>query len=119
MLGLQRLLHRLRASPGIVGGSVNHHLRVGYLIYQRDFAGCGNPAHIRLGTNHNNRSKYAIRRRNIASPLADVREPASRTRAVATAIRIEVEQSLVTDCCESLNTMKRPELNLGREQQRQ
>lgn len=55
------------------------------LCRQCDFAGCTNPAHLLLGTN---RSEYDLRRRNISSPLADVRgPPAGRTRAIADAIR--------------------------------
>ncbi|MDV6277963.1 hypothetical protein R3Q06_31255 [Rhodococcus erythropolis] len=57
------------------------------LCHQCDFAGCTNPAHLRLGTNSTNRSEYDLRRRNITSPLADVRGPAGRTRAVAATIR--------------------------------
>ncbi|MEU2004633.1 hypothetical protein ACH47B_26890 [Rhodococcus sp. NPDC019627] len=58
------------------------------LCHQCDFAGCVNPHHLRLGTNAVNRTEYHLRRRNLASPLADVRGPAGRTRAVATAIRM-------------------------------
>ncbi|QSE41325.1 hypothetical protein JXX30_00345 [Rhodococcus erythropolis] len=57
------------------------------LCHQCDFAGCTNPAHMLLGTNRTNRSEYDLRRRNVASPLADVRGPAGRTRAIADAIR--------------------------------
>ena len=57
------------------------------LCHQCDFAGCVNPRHMRLGTNAVNRSEYQLRRRNLASPLADVRGQAGRTRAIATAIR--------------------------------
>ena len=64
------------------------------LCHQCDFAGCTNPAHMHLGTNRSNRSEYELRRRNIASPLADVRGPAGRTRAIAAAIRIGIEQNL-------------------------
>ena len=64
------------------------------LCHQCDFAGCTNPAHMRLGTNRSNRSEYELRRRNIASLLADVRGPAGRTRAIAAAIRIGIEQNL-------------------------
>ncbi len=42
---------------------------------------------MRLGTNAVNRSEYHLRRRNLASPLADVRGQAGRTHAIATAIR--------------------------------
>ncbi|MFC9556026.1 hypothetical protein ACFTWF_34980 [Rhodococcus sp. NPDC056960] len=58
------------------------------LCHQCDFAGCVNPHHMRLGTNAVNRSEYYLRRRNLASPLADIRGPAGRTRAIAAAIRI-------------------------------
>ncbi|MFC9553644.1 hypothetical protein ACFTWF_22585 [Rhodococcus sp. NPDC056960] len=57
------------------------------LCHQCDFAGCVNPHHMRLGTNAVNRTEYHLRRRNLASPLADVRGPAGRTRAIAVAIR--------------------------------
>uniref|UniRef100_UPI00146C68FE hypothetical protein n=1 Tax=Rhodococcus opacus TaxID=37919 RepID=UPI00146C68FE len=56
------------------------------LCHQCDFAGCVNPQHMRLGTNTVNRTEY-LRRRNLASPLSDVRGPAGRTRAIAAAIR--------------------------------
>lgn len=46
------------------------------LCHQCIFAGCTNPTHMRLGTNRSNRSEYELRRRTIASPLADVRGPA-------------------------------------------
>lgn len=48
------------------------------LCHQCDFAGCVNPQHMRLGTNAVNRTEYHLRRRNLASPLADVRGPAGR-----------------------------------------
>lgn len=64
------------------------------LCHQCDFAGCTNPAHMRLGTNRSNRSEYDLRRRNIASPLADVRGPAGRTRAIADAIRTGIGQNV-------------------------
>ena len=67
------------------------------LCHQCDFAGCVNPAHMRLGTNRSNRTEYELRRRNIASPLADVRGPAGRTRAIAAAIRIGIEQNVGSD----------------------
>ena len=62
------------------------------LCHQCDFAGCTNPAHLLLGTNRTNRSGYDLRRRNIYSPLADVRGPAGRTRAIADAIRTGIDQ---------------------------
>lgn len=67
------------------------------LCHQCDFA---NLAHMRLGTNRSNYSEYELRRRNIASPLADVRGPAGRTRAIADAIRTAVsrhEDAAATD----------------------
>ncbi|SEC85278.1 hypothetical protein SAMN04490239_5718 [Rhodococcus koreensis] len=42
---------------------------------------------MRLGTNTVNRTEYHLRRRNLASPLSDVRGPGGRIRAVAAAIR--------------------------------
>ena len=63
------------------------------LCHQCDFAGCTNPTHLLLGTNRTNRNEYDLRRRNIASPLADVRGPAGRARAIAGAIRIGIEQN--------------------------
>ncbi|MDX5962224.1 hypothetical protein SIM91_02565 [Rhodococcus opacus] len=57
------------------------------LCHQCDFAGCVNPHHMRLGTNAVNRTEYYLRRRNLASPLADIRGPAGRTRAIAAAVR--------------------------------
>ena len=57
------------------------------ICHQCDFAGCTNPAHMRLGTNTTNRAEYFARRRNLASPLADIRGAAGRTRAIAAAIR--------------------------------
>jgi hypothetical protein len=57
------------------------------ISHQCDFAGCTNPAHMRLGTNATNRVEYLTRRRNLANPLADVRGAAGRTRAIAAAVR--------------------------------
>jgi hypothetical protein len=57
------------------------------ICHQCDFTGCVNPAHMRLGTNAVNRFEYLTRRRNLTSPLADVRGAAGRTRAIAGAIR--------------------------------
>lgn len=57
------------------------------ICHQCDFAGCTNPAHMRLGTNATNRAEYYARRRNPYSPLADIRGTAGRTRAIAAAIR--------------------------------
>ena len=57
------------------------------ICHQCDFTGCVNPAHMHLGTHATNRFEYLTRRRNLASPLADVRGAAGRTRAIAAAIR--------------------------------
>lgn len=62
------------------------------LCHQCDFAGCVNPAHMLLGTNRTNRNEYDLRRRNISSPLADVRGQAGRTRAIADAIQTGLDQ---------------------------
>ena len=62
------------------------------ICHQCDFAGCTNPAHMRLGTNATNRAEYFARRKNVASPLADVRGAAGRSRAIAAAIRTGLEQ---------------------------
>jgi hypothetical protein len=42
---------------------------------------------MRLGTHTTNRAEYIARRRNLTSPLADVRGATGRTRAIAAAIR--------------------------------
>jgi len=70
------------------------------LCHQCDFAGCVNPAHLLLGTNRINRSQYDLRRRNITSPLADVRGPAGRTRAIAAAIRTGLDRNENLDMIE-------------------
>ncbi|OUS94513.1 hypothetical protein CA951_18460 [Rhodococcus sp. NCIMB 12038] len=70
------------------------------LCHQCDFAGCVNPHHMRLGTNAVNRTEYHLRRRNLSSPLADVRGPAGRIRAVAAAIRTGLARSDDTDSIE-------------------
>ena len=70
------------------------------LCHQCDFAGCTSPAHEQLGTNRSNRSEYELRRRNITSPLADVRGPTGRTRAIA--IRTRIEQNVGVDIIEEL-----------------
>jgi hypothetical protein len=57
------------------------------ICHQCDFAGCTNPEHMRLGTHASNRAEYFTSRKNLASPLADVRGAAGRTRAIAAAIR--------------------------------
>lgn len=71
------------------------------LCHQCDFAGCVNPHHMRLGTNAVNRTEYHLRRRNLASPLADVRGPAGRTRAIAAAIRTGLIRGEESDAIES------------------
>jgi len=48
---------------------------------------CQQPAHLRLGTAAENRAEWLTRRRNPASPLADLRGPAGRSRAIGAAIR--------------------------------
>lgn len=57
------------------------------ICHNCDFAGRTNPAHMQLGTNATNRHDYLTRRRNLANPLADVRGPSGRTRAIAAAVR--------------------------------
>lgn len=57
------------------------------ICHRCDFAGCTNPAHMSLGSNSQNRAEYIARRNNPTSPLADIRGPAGRARAIATAIR--------------------------------
>ncbi|MFF9346625.1 hypothetical protein [Streptomyces sp. NPDC014734] len=48
---------------------------------------CQQPAHLRLGTAAENRAEWLTRRRNPNSPLADLRGPAGRARAIGEAIR--------------------------------
>lgn len=57
------------------------------LCHQCDSHGCSNPAHLRLGTNAENRGEWAQRHRDPSGPLADLRGAAGRTRAIAGAIR--------------------------------
>lgn len=57
------------------------------LCHQCDYAGCTNPAHMRLGNNATNRAEYTLRRRNVRSPLSDVRGSAGRSRAIADTVR--------------------------------
>jgi hypothetical protein len=59
--------------------------------HECDFAGCTNPNHLRLGTQASNRAEYAARRGDVTGPLADVRGAAGRTRAIAVAIRIGLD----------------------------
>ncbi|WSY36742.1 HNH endonuclease [Streptomyces sp. NBC_00887] len=48
---------------------------------------CQQPTHLRLGTAAENRAEWLARRRDPGSPLADVRGPAGRSRAIGAAIR--------------------------------
>ncbi|NLU65007.1 hypothetical protein HCA61_22480 [Rhodococcus sp. HNM0563] len=57
------------------------------VCHQCDYAACTNPGHMRLGTNATNRIEYVRRRRNLHSPLADVRGAAGRSHAIAEAVR--------------------------------
>ncbi|WP_240120897.1 HNH endonuclease [Streptomyces sp. MUM 2J] len=47
---------------------------------------CQQPTHLRLGTAAENRAEWLARRRDPSSPLADVRGPAGRSRAIGAAI---------------------------------
>lgn len=49
---------------------------------------CQRPAHLRLGTAAENRAEWVARRRAPGSPLADLRGPAGRSRAIGAAIRV-------------------------------
>lgn len=60
------------------------------ICHRCDFAGCTNPEPMNLGTHATNRHEYLSRRGSLASPLADVRGAAGRTRAIASAIRTGV-----------------------------
>jgi len=55
---------------------------------------------MRLGTNSTNRAEYIARRKKVASPLADVRGAAGRTRAIAAAIRTGLANDEDTDSIE-------------------
>lgn len=57
------------------------------------FRGLRQPHPLPLGTHRTNRSEYDLRRRNIASPLADARGPTGRTRAIAAAIRTGLDRN--------------------------
>ena len=48
---------------------------------------CQQPTHLRLGTAAENRAEWVARRRDPGSPLADLRGPAGRSRAIGAAIR--------------------------------
>lgn len=63
------------------------------VCHQCDYAACTNPAHMRLGTNSTNRIEYVRRRRNLRSPLADVRGAAGRSHAIADAVRAGLRAS--------------------------
>ncbi|WP_411143139.1 hypothetical protein [Streptomyces sp. x-80] len=52
-----------------------------------DSHSCQQPVHLRLGTPAENRAEWLARRRNPSSPLADLRGPAGRSRAIGEAIR--------------------------------
>ncbi|MFF1505865.1 hypothetical protein [Streptomyces sp. NPDC058326] len=49
---------------------------------------CQQPNHLRLGTPAENRAEWLDRRRDPGSPLADLRGPAHRARAIGAAIRL-------------------------------
>jgi hypothetical protein len=57
------------------------------VCHRCDSHGCTNPDHLRLGTPAENRAEWVSRHRNPTGPLADLRGPAGRTRAIAQAIR--------------------------------
>ncbi|MFG3259071.1 hypothetical protein [Streptomyces sp. NPDC048172] len=57
------------------------------VCHRCDNHSCQNPAHLRLGTAAENRSEWLARRGDPASPLADIRGPAGRARAIARTIR--------------------------------
>lgn len=56
------------------------------LCHPCDSHGCANPAHLRLGTAGSNRVEWAQPGCDPTSPLADVRGPARRTKALAEAV---------------------------------
>ncbi|GGN44873.1 hypothetical protein GCM10012285_27940 [Streptomyces kronopolitis] len=49
---------------------------------------CQQQTHLRLGTAAENRAEWLARRRDPSSPLADVRRPAGRSRAIGAAIQV-------------------------------
>jgi hypothetical protein len=53
---------------------------------------CQQPAHLRLGTAAENRAEWLTRRGDPGSPLADVRGPAERSRAIGATIRAGQER---------------------------
>ncbi|MEU5547587.1 hypothetical protein AB0G85_35360 [Streptomyces sioyaensis] len=62
------------------------------LCHRCDSHGCTNPAHLRLGTSAEDRTEWAQRHRDPSGPLADLRGPAGRTRAIAEMIREGLRQ---------------------------
>ncbi|WUV98889.1 HNH endonuclease [Streptomyces sp. NBC_01471] len=48
---------------------------------------CQQPTHLRLGTAAENRAEWLARRTDPGSPLADLRGPAERSRAIGATIR--------------------------------
>jgi hypothetical protein len=57
------------------------------VCHRCDSHGCVNPHHLRLRTSAENRAEWAHRHRDPCGPLADLRGPAGRTRAIACAVR--------------------------------
>ncbi|NJQ04863.1 hypothetical protein HCN56_04520 [Streptomyces lonarensis] len=57
---------------------------------------CQQPAHLRLGTAAENRAEWLARRRDPSSPLADIRGPAGRSRAIGDAIRAGLAEGAST-----------------------
>ncbi|MGW0860719.1 hypothetical protein [Streptomyces sp. NPDC002690] len=57
-----------------------------------DHHSCQQPTHLRLGTAAENRAEWIARRRDPGSPLADLRGPAGRSRAIGAAIRAGQER---------------------------
>jgi HNH endonuclease len=57
------------------------------VCHRCDSHGCTNPDHLRLGTAAENRAEWVHRHRDPTGPLADLRGPAGRTRAIAQAVR--------------------------------
>lgn len=53
---------------------------------------CHQPTHLRLGTAAENRAEWLARRKDPGSPLADLRGPAGRSRAIGAAIRAGQER---------------------------
>ncbi|QHC26402.1 hypothetical protein GR130_38570 [Streptomyces sp. GS7] len=57
------------------------------VCHRCDNHSCQQPAHLRLGTPAENRAEWLARRRDPGSPLADLRGPAGRSRAIGATIR--------------------------------